>query len=282
MKPVIAAIKAYRGGEWFGACLESIAPFVQGIVVAISRHPWDASLNRPENCSQPLEEFRGRHPEIPIVAEMVDYRNHEQHQIHCLKMVANTFGSDVTVLTPDTDEVWAAEDLRELLRFIDANPGKVYLSAIWDYLRSPYWRIDNAAGASFIAALSSPVPSLPFRTTSRAWGRREDRVPVPGIRFHHFCFVREDETEIPEKMHLCEVQDGAYQSGWFAETWSKLPAGKNLHPAIGCGKVWPAIEIISRNELPAVLEETAASKVLLDRYASTAKQRGCLRCHGRL
>ncbi len=265
---LVAAYKAYRGGEWFGASLESIAPFVQGIVVALSQRPWDAALTRLENCSRPLARFCRRHPEISVHVETVDVRRHEEHQTHCLKMVAKYFGETVPVLTPDTDEVWVREDLQKLLAYMKGNPGHVYLCDICDYVRSPYWRVDNGGGASFIAALSSSVPSFPFRTTLRTWGRREDRVSVPGVRFHHFPFVRADETEIAEKMHLCEQQDGAYEPGWLNDVWPNLPHGQNLHPARGCGAAWPRIEVVTRDTLPPALEQVRASRRLLNRYAT--------------
>lgn len=263
---IVAAYKAYRGGEWFGASLESIAPFVEGIAVAISQRPWDASLTRPENCSGPLEDFRRRHPDIQVVAETVDFRRHEEHQVHCLEMVAKHFGADAVILTPDTDEVWGQEDLKRLVNCIGKNPGYVYTCAIWDYVKNPYWRIDNRGGGGFVVALSSPLPALPFRTTLRGTKRRENKAVVAGVRFHHFCFVREDETEITEKMHLCEMQDGVYRRGWLADVWSNLPNGKDLHPAVGCGRVWPKIEIVTRGDLPNILEQVSSSRLLLDKY----------------
>jgi hypothetical protein len=264
VKKIVALYKAYRGGEWFRASLEAVRPHVDAIAVVFSGVPWHPALGKiPGNCNDPLRDFRAAHPGMDVLSAEIDVREQENQQLFGLGMVEHNFGSHCAVLVPDTDEIWDDADLTILCEAIRTQPAAYYVTELWDYVKSPFWRIDNQTGP-YVAALGSPNPPVPLQGRFGGW-QPHPHVKLD-LRFHHFTYVREDPQEIPLKMLNTATQDGAYRADWMEVVWPRLPAGENLHPTPRFEWAWPKVDVVDRSQLPAVLERVPETKALLDRY----------------
>jgi len=110
VKKLVALYKAYRGGEWFRASLESVAPYVDGVVVAASEVAWaggEAAL--PNNCHAPLGGWRQSYQDMPLVLLRWHWSDQVDQYNAGLEAIAERFGPNTAVLIVDTDELWPEE-----------------------------------------------------------------------------------------------------------------------------------------------------------------------------
>lgn len=273
MKRLAALYKCYRGGEWFGASLESVRRHVAGVVAVLSDKPWRRSGDgpeRPENCREPLEEFRRAHPECPVAAVHLNGRHDTEDQYRAgLAAVAAAFGPDCGVLIVDTDEVWEDSDLTALRKAMSEDRRAVYFrSGIWTYLRSPLCRVHPQELARPVVGLACPgvkTGHSRFSDLPRLAGRGQIR-DVPGCSMHHFGYVRLDEGEIVCKLSNTSAQDRTPQRrDWKREVWDRLPAGVNLHPTPGCERCWPRAVEVSAGAVPEAVLASPTFWVTLGR-----------------
>lgn len=271
MKQLCAIYKTYRGGEWLGASMESICRHVDGIVVMLASKPYKPGPAREENTASVAKAFAATHSNLKIIAEPLDVPDQAQHYDRGLALITEHFGSDCGVLVIDSDEVWGDADAATVADAVRAGAHDYYVARLFDYLKRPLWRTSNQAG-HFVVGLRSSRPPLAPRCRFSGWHAQLHRKFPDDLRLHHFTLVREDDTEIADKMANCEYADGKYHSDWFVRVWQHLPAGTNLHPAVHYERTWPNVEIVGPESLPEAVFRCPRSKAMIDQYLT--KERG--------
>jgi len=259
MKKLVACYKAFRGGEWFEASLESIRPHTDGAVVVIGESSW---IGQPdplcqENCSQPLAAFQARHPDYPIHVRTSPPRCHSAYQYKIgLEAIAETFGPETAVLIIDTDEIWPAESLQALRDAIEQHPEiECFQGRLYSYVKSPLYQVWPPEPATPCVALQTAV----LKTFLGGWHLAHNRFAsapltntiVPGAWFHHFTYVRETEEDLRLKFATTSSQE-RYPSNpdWWEKVWPNLPEGTDIHMTPHCEHCWPAIRVITPGQLP--------------------------------
>lgn len=259
-KKLVALWKAWRGGEWFRASLESIREHTDGAVVVIGESSWISDSPDPacgENCSGPLEEFAHAHPEYPVhrFQSPPGVNSAEQYNVG-LKAIEGLYGPDTAVLIVDTDEIWPEESLVALKTAIQQHPEiDLFQGRLFAYVKSPLYQVWPEDRGTPCVALQTPVlePGL------ERWSHSHNRFSAPPManmivheaRFHHFTYVRETEADLRLKFATSASED-RYPSNpeWWDTVWPKLPEGTNIHPTQGCEHCWPAIRVIQPEDLP--------------------------------
>lgn len=269
MKPLVALTKVYRGGEWFRASLESMRPHIQGVVAIQATRPYRPGPARPENTSSVLCEFAAARTEVKVITEVLDVADQAEHYLRGLELIRQNFGNDAGVLVIDSDEVWTDEGIAVVAEEIRRGRESYYVSRLYDYIRHPLWQATNEAGP-FVIGLSSPNPPARVRTRFGGWQLQSYHKFPDHIRMHHFTLVREDESEIAEKMANCAHADGAYHPDWMSRVWAQLPAGTNLHPSPGWEKTWPCIQIVSEDQLPKAVLRCPRARAMLNAHQEKA------------
>jgi predicted O-methyltransferase YrrM len=67
----------------------------------------------------------------------------------------------------------------------------------------------------------------------------------PDVLFHHFPYVRADQSEIVAKFNATSSQETvASSSKWLETVWPRLPLGSNLHMTAGAERCWPGIKVL--------------------------------------
>jgi len=264
MAKLIALYKTFRGGEWFEASLESVRQQIDGVVAVQSTSPWLVSVLQEENCIAPLQKFKAEHPEIPVVSVTGLFANQTAQYELGLKLIRQHFGEDAHVLVIDTDEVWADDDIAKLARKVRNGNADYYVTKLWDYVKSPVWRVDNKGGP-YVVALGSPNPPAKLRGRFNGiMGCSVKRVSV--MRFHHFTYVRQDESELGGMMENTAKEDGQYIPNWVEDVWTKLPKGENLHPSPRCMEVWPRIQQVPEDYLPEAVFRVESTRQMIQKF----------------
>lgn len=244
----VALYKAYRGGEFFEASLESIGPAVDGVVVVMASKPW-CGKGPPNNCNEPLERWSGRHAVSVCVVECDSWRQEEQYT-QGLATIREQFGEDTAVLIIDTDEIWDTHELTKLKAHIEQNPNHHYFAAhIYTYVRSPLYQVYPLEKAMPCVALQSarPQPIL-----GRFRGRTAGLTfACEDVAFHHLSFIRSTEEDVRLKFATTESQeDNGFHPDWMETTWNALPHGENLHVSRTDSHCWQSVRVVTPGALP--------------------------------
>lgn len=266
MKPLAALVKAYRGGEWLEASLESVRRQCAGAVVVLSDGPWRevaGTSHPPENCRAPLERFRRRHPEFPVVVQTLrrNASTTESQYAVGMDLIGTHFGRDCGVLLLDTDEVWDDAELAKLRAAMSEDTGAlVFRSRIWTYLRSPLWRVAPQEDARVVVGLARPgLPTGKSRLADIHKHYKPAQIRDVGCVFHHFGYVRDDPDEITAKLERSTSQDRVpTRPDWKRVVWDVLPRGANLHPQTGFERCWGRVEPVTADMLPPAATDADA------------------------
>lgn len=256
-KRLIALYKAYRGGEWFRASLESVQPHTDGAVIVFGTSPWLDDLQLPENCTGPMQSFCKAHSGYPIVTSFGKFQRQEDQYNAGLDAIREEFGEDAAVLVVDTDEIWDSKRLSRVRRAITGDPNCDGLQyglrcKLRTYLKSPLYQVWPPESAGALVALRSPNVKCElgrFRNVASAPMKDE-------VWFHHFSYVREDPRDIEEKFHATSSQEGTPSNPkWLTDVWPRLPLGTDLHMTPNSEPLWKQIKIISPASLPPVVRD---------------------------
>ena len=256
VKPFIALYKAWRGGEFFRASLESVRAYTNGAVVVFSDAPWLHGLSLPENCSKPLAEYQAISPARndeaagwPIVECHGTWRRQEDQYDVGLAAIRERWGDHAAVLVIDTEEVWEPEMIKRLREAVMSNPGFHYFnSRIWSYLRSPLYVTWPVETPHVLVALQNATQPC---VKGRFQDGKGTMLELPNVDFHHFTYVRDDPADIQEKfLNTSSQEDVTSNTAWLDNVWPNLPLGKKLHMTPGCEGVWGEIKILTPRFLP--------------------------------
>ena len=250
VKKLVALYKAYRGGEWFRASLESVAPYVDGVVVAASEVAWaggEAAL--PNNCHAPLGGWRQSYQDMPLVLLRWHWSDQVDQYNAGLEAIAERFGPNTAVLIVDTDELWPEESLLALKCAIKEHPdATVFRAPIRTYVKSPLYQVWPIEAARHVVALGSADKIRCQRGRFQGVGRG---VVVEEAVFDHYSYVRQDVMEIRAKFRNTSSQeDRPNDEAWLADVWPKIPCVQNFHMTPGEERVWGGVKILAPAALP--------------------------------
>jgi hypothetical protein len=252
-RQLVALYKAFTGGEWFGASLESIAPFVDGVVVVFSAGPWMPALQTQGDCEAPLEKFRQDHPGMKVVTRRREYHDQQDQYYDGLEAVREEFDDETAVLIIDTDEVWESGHIKRLadaLRHCEDDDA-VYRCHIRTYVKSPLYQVFPHETAFITVGLASAKRTR-IRGRFQTEARTDRSVNMPSVWFHHFPYVRENEVSLREKfMNTGSQEDYPSDFTWWDRVWPNLPDGKNIHMSKGCEHCWVGMRVVTPDVLPA-------------------------------
>jgi len=259
VKKFIALYKAFRGGEWFRASLESVRPFTDGAAVVFSEASWLPGLRLPENCRIPLAKFRADHPDYPVVIESGIFRRQEDQWNYGLASIQAHFGKDSAVLIVDTDEVWPAEELRVLRKAVMNGPrASAFYSGLRTYLRSPLYCVWPPEPGPCLVALSDARHTCRKGRFAQVEG---PRAQLQDVYFDHFCYVRSGPQDIREKfVNTSSQEETPSNVEWLGTIWDQLPFGENLHMTPGCEAFWPRVKILPPQALPEAVRSLPVTR----------------------
>ncbi len=241
---MIALYKAWTGGEWFEASLNSIKDAVDGIVIVFATWPGVESLN---DCWEPMQRFAKANPGLQIVHKVIgSVGNQEEQWSRGLAMIEEKFGAESNVMIIDTDEVWRPGDAQKLQNIMEyRHRAEKFTANIWSYVRSPLYQVYPQEASQVIVGLRGAGP-LSF--TGRFTG---PQMPIPtGLSFDHFTYVRDPEEAVYFKFLATSSQESTPSRGdWMRTVWRHLPQGCNLHMTPGHESAWRQIKPITAADL---------------------------------
>jgi len=262
---IVAFLKVWSGEEWIHACVESILPFVEKVVILTSDVSWIGGHGNPS--LEKIAELKSWYPD-----RIIHLEHNEPNQLkHCdfaYQWIRENLECDYIQLI-DSDELWDKAEYEKAIKFLEENPGhKAYRTQMYTYIKSPYFRIDPPEALKPVCFIRPDLEDmgaeprgcgiLPFVTMEDVW-------------CHHFVFVRYHFNKVLEKLvqsHVSEKQPYEEMQIWIPEIWNKLPNyneelyPKGFHPAIGFGRNWKSIKVMSLSELPEVLQQKKYRSIL--------------------
>lgn len=268
MRPVVVLYKAFRGGEWFSASLRSVADQADGIAVVFSTHAWLEGYDAMGNCSQVLATFSAS-SSCRCVWTGINSRTQEQQYAVGIDLIRREFGEKAKLVIIDTDEVWTAEGARDLFDTMRNEEADYYVAHLYDYVKSPFYRITPKAGP-YVVGVGSLNPPLPVQGRFHGWGKCSHRVIQS--RFHHFPLVRENEAEVRYKLQTTGSQDGGVTPDWFDRVWPQIPNVTDLHPHPEWPYVWPSIDRVTKQDLPETVQTCPRLRALIQKYQDTERR----------
>jgi len=262
MRPLVALYKTFRGGEFMLASLESLDPWIDGIVTVEATRPWSGESRLKANCGSAIEAFQQEHPNVPFARIFHDCASQEESYEVGLATIRFTFGVDVNVLVVDSDEVWDfglmqfKQDIQHWPEGVDAVRHR-----LWAYVKSPLYRVTPPETMPAVVCLKSAE-------TPKAIDRRFSNLShaiYAGCSLHHFAYVREDESEIAEKFAWNQVAErGRLNPRWLEDVWPKIPDVTDFHPI--CGERWKRVEVVKPSDLPLPIQRSFVAGMIAGRY----------------
>lgn len=272
---IVALCKTFAGEEWIEAMTLSIYRYVDKIVFVNSEVSWTGA--KGNTCKLVINNMktgimRGRKSRN-FIEEKIDkedkiislnYDTIDQNRQCQLgyKYIQKHVPCDYVMLI-DTDEVWDDYDMQQAILFIKTHPEHLaYRTAIYTYIKSPYWRVDPIEPlrpVSFIRAdLKDMGNSARACNLSNVVMQDKDGKHV---FYHHFVYVRDTFNKVLEKIissHVSENTRYMDMSLWIPRVWNLLPrvfVKNGFHPAIGYQENWQNIEVVKKEQLPRILRE---------------------------
>ena len=247
---IVAFYKVFDGGEWLEASIKSIMDHVDHVFILNSDISWSGIGEN--NCRYIAERMANENDNITSVN--LHCADQIYQYMHGFKIINELFKPDYIMLV-DADEIWEYDDIVKAKKIIELNPDyDAYRCNVRTYIKSPYYRIEPA---------ESIEPVVFVRGGMNDYGQLirccdlKNHICMQGVFFHHFSYVRKSFHSVMMKFfnsHHSEKQPTEPLDYWISK-WNALPAGKNLHPAIGFQKCWDHVEVIKKDKLPEVLQK---------------------------
>jgi len=252
MRKLIALYKAFSGGEWFRASLESIRGHVDGIVVAVSVRAWNPAVTAAGDCIGPLTGFQETYPDVDVRVVHGAWTDQADQYQAGLKTIREAFGPGSMVLVIDTDEVWEPGMLAALRANMERAPREVHYfqCGIRTYLRSPLYQVWPHEPAHVVVGLRN-AGEQPANGRFRVDFTVDNVVSLDRVHFHHFSYVRADDAALHAKFaNTSGQEETASDPGWWDRVWDELPGGRNLHMTRGHESAWDRIRPVTPAALP--------------------------------
>jgi len=272
MNKLIALYKAFGGGEWFRASLESVREHTDGAVVMLSRRPWLAGLDVAGDCEAPLAAFADAHPDYALEVVPGDWTDQTRQYRDGLDAIRRLYGPDAGVLIVDTDEVWDDASLAALRTAMETGTADYYRVGIYTYLRSPLFQVwPHEPGHPAVGLHTARDREVRGRFMLR---RADTCADVPRAAVHHLCYVRRDEQALRAKLLNTASQEHVSSDyTWFDRVYAELPRGRRLHMSVGYEDVWDRIKVALPEALPRAVREAPACQELIAREDAAWRDR---------
>jgi hypothetical protein len=258
MIDIIPVIKTFRGHEFAEASLLSIYNQARFIIYIHSEFGWDG---RTGNTVRPIvEAFPDPDKKIIHLTSPEGLDQTEQYNIAIRYMEEKQLAYSYVQLI-DTDEIFDDESWRIILPYLEKNatasrPISAVKMHLWDYLKSPLYRIDPPAKLEPVCFIhrSAIKPGI---FAIRGSGLFGNSLSTPAW-FHHFTGVRNSLTETWDKL-ACSgfVEDEPLRDKeeWRSFVWNRLPGARCLHPLKNHADVWQGVKVIEIDQLPVILRD---------------------------
>jgi predicted O-methyltransferase YrrM len=97
---------------------------------------------------------------------------------------------------------------------------------------------------------------------------------LPDVVFHHFSYVRDDESELRSKFENTSSQESTPSDPtWWDRVWPHLPDGKNIHMTPGSESCWARMIRVTPSMLPSAMIQLGWRDTITDRLDTRWKGR---------
>lgn len=255
---IVALYKAFNGHEWVEASLESVYSHMNKIVFLNSMVNWK---NEPGNTVKDIVYKWKAKNDFNNKIDIIEYDNSSQlkQYEYGVEYIKKHFPNAWTFMV-DCDEIWDFERLQSLIKQAEKTPHNTILTSMFTYIKTPFFRVHPEE-------LLHPVVIVKDVNTIKGIRGCDspDKFILNKIKFHHFTYVRWDESDIIEKIKLSrdgENSQSVCLEWWEREKWNKLPAAKNFHPHPVYQHSWQGVRIVQEEDLPIAVRGTP----IINRY----------------
>lgn len=249
---IIAVYKTFRGEEFALDSVASIYPHVRNILFVHSETGWTGETGntvRSVVAGAP-------DPEGKIIHIEKNGSQNEQYTAATRYIFENHENMYDYIMLIDTDEVWqesewikAKRHLRENLD--DISPAMAIRCGLFDYIKSPFYRIDPPAPLKPVVFVHSAAIRL-FDINTRGDAISPVKI-INDVWFHHFCSVRKSlRCVLGKHTTSCAAEDEPLvdQQFWVKHVWNQLPYAKDLLPLKKYRDSWKGAKVIKKTDLP--------------------------------
>ncbi|MGA2091781.1 MAG: hypothetical protein ABSH16_00035 [Sedimentisphaerales bacterium] len=258
---ILAVYKTFKGHEFAAASLQSIYPFVSGVLYLHSDISWTGRRqgNTVREIIQALPDPDKKVEHVTLDDEINHQDDQYNYAIECVKKSEKNIDY---ILLLDTDEILPAEDFKRALPQLEAllrdtkSPDQCAKCLQYEYIKSPYYRVhpirDGYKPTLFVLGRAIKKDAL-----------RLKGVFIPGrllenVYLHHLVMVRNSLTEnIEKQIDTCAVEKEPMIDieKWIKDKWNKIPACSDFWMQTNDARYWPGLETIELSNLPAILHD---------------------------
>lgn len=244
---ITAICKAFNGEDWIPAMLRSILPFVDRVVLALPAMDWkNRRGNKVEGMISSLAEMSSK---------IYSFRPEGSGQARIYQEMIAEAGDYDYLMAVDADEAWDEWALKGAIGHIQADVGKtaVFCSQMVTYIKSPFYRIRGFDPCQPVVFVRRGVDYQDIR-----WAPVRERRLLPGVYFHHFSAVRRSLAEVVDKFQLSNTAEKMRPVNadiWVNQAWNNLPRATNINPNTELANIWPAVEVVKIEDLPAACRD---------------------------
>lgn len=249
---IIAIYKTFRGREFALDSLNSIYSQVRRIIYVHSDIGWNGERgNTVRDVVKAAPD-----PENKITHIDFDGKQNEQYRAAVEWIIKNEEHLYEYLQLIDTDEVWEPEGwakakiaLRDNLEALE--PVMSLRSGLYDYIKSPFYRIDPPAPLKptvFVHAAAVKLFDINCRGDSIGLSK-----VMNDVWFHHFCSVRESLSAVWAKHEAScsiESQPIVNRDFWVKHIWNQLPFARDVLPLAKYKDSWRGVRVINKYDLP--------------------------------
>lgn len=281
-----AGYRAFYGKEFLLYSIKSIYPYVERIIIALSKIPHSASFKRqkPDITADFIRKFCDSENKIEIIegswgarspfasAETVKEAE-AGHSNAILNYVREKYPCINYLLTIDTDEIFTEESITGLMKVIKKNPD----TCGFNMVSKIYWK-----GLHYILEESEPgylpiavkiMPDVEF-TQVRSINKKNSFNVPPDIYYHHPSYARSSEAilkKIKTFSHAKEIRKDWYKNVW--QKWDKNKDLPNLHPLFD-GSWWKRAIRVNDADAPQIIRNHPYFQYeTVDEFENSAKEK---------
>lgn len=249
---IVALYKTWRGNEFVVPSIESIYPYVDKILFVHSDVSWQGEEGN--DVAPVVEEWHRRNDAFgKIVWKTGEWRDQQSQYDYGIDMIQKVWSPDFILLI-DTDEVWAAKDIKALLGYARTDSRfKAYACRMFTYIKEPTYRIWPQEPCRPVVLVRGDIERLAGVRGNTTW----PRCNLDNIHMHHFSYVRRTWEDVRTKIVTSHIGDKLRHRDldlWKKEVWDNLPNVRNFHTTVGFEHCWQNVVKVDKNELPSAMK----------------------------
>lgn len=251
---IVAITKTFRGECFAEASLASISAHVTRIVYVHSDIAWNGETgNTVREIAKSIMD-----PENKIVHIDAEGTQNDQYNAAIKWLIENEIKYEYVMLI-DTDEVWSDEGWKKANSILQTNlednsPAMSIRCRLFDYIKSPFYRIDPPAPLEPVVFVHKKAVAL-NAIDIRGCNIGPTKV-MRDVYFHHFCSVRKSLTDVWNKHKTsCGTEEEPIvdREMWINTVWNQLPNAENCLPLAKYRHNWKGVKGINKYDLPAAI-----------------------------